>query len=96
LIFFGGSYAEKPELYADASATTHLDRHTPPTLFMDCEFDQPGERYISMRKQMDALNIPNEFIVMKGGKHGCWNSHPWFDPMLDDMDDFLTRTLKKR
>jgi acetyl esterase/lipase len=95
LIFFGGSYREKPKMYAEASATTHLDKNTPPTLFMDCSFDQPGERYVTMRKQMDDLGINNEFKLMEGGKHGCWNSHPWFDPMINDVDDFLGRTLKK-
>lgn len=94
LVFFGGPYLEQKELYAEASATTHLEKHTPPTLFMDCSFDQPGERYVTMRAQMDELGIRNEFALMEGGKHGCWNSHPWFEPMLDRVDAFLGDVLR--
>ncbi len=95
ILLFGGTYLEKKELYAEASATTHFDKHAPPTLFMDCGFDQPGERYVKMRQQMNALGIANEFKLMEGGKHGCWNSYPWFDPMIEEVDDFLARTLRR-
>jgi len=93
LLFFGGTYQEMSEFYADASAVTHVDEHTPPFLFLDGEFDLPGERYVTTRKKLDALEIPNEFVVMKGGKHGCWNNEPWFTPMIADVVDFFDRRL---
>ncbi|MBI1353727.1 MAG: alpha/beta hydrolase fold domain-containing protein [Acidobacteria bacterium] len=94
LAFFGSSYADDPAIYAEASAVTHLDRDDPPTLFLDCGLDSPGERYIGMRRRLNELGIPNEFDVLPGGKHGCWNSQPWFDPMMDRIDGFFQRRLE--
>lgn len=94
LIFFGGPYQEKKDVYVAGSPITHLSKDTPPTLFLEGEFDTPGQRYIEMRKKMDALNISNRLVVIQGGKHGCWGSNPWFLPMVKEMADFLKANLK--
>lgn len=93
LVFFGASYRENPKIYAEASPVTHVGPKTPPFLFIDCEFDQPGERYATVRDKLDKLKIPNELIVTEGGKHGCWNSEPWFSPILRDSVAFLRETM---
>lgn len=89
LIFFGGTYAEKKDLYLAGSPITHVSEKTPPLLFIEGEFDTPGERYIEMRKKLDALHVPNRLVVIQAGKHGCWGSNPWMIPMVDEITDFL-------
>lgn len=36
-------------------------------LFIEGEFDTPGERYVAMRKKLDALHVPNRLVVVQGG-----------------------------
>ncbi len=96
LIFFGGPYSEKKEIYEAASPITHVSAKTPPMLFIEGEFDQPGLRYIEMRQKLDALGVPNRLVVVQGGKHGCWGSNPWFLPMVEEIADFLKSRLARR
>jgi acetyl esterase/lipase len=84
---------EAPELYRLASPSTHLSSTTPAMLFMHGELDHP-EQNAASRKRLVELGVPTALKVYKNGKHGCWNQHPWFDVMLDDIDDFLRPHLQ--
>lgn len=93
LVFFGGTIAERPDVYAAGSPISHVNSRTPPLLFIEGEFDSPGERYIEMRRKLDALGVPNRLVIVQGGKHGCWGSNPWLIPMVDEIAAFLKRHL---
>lgn len=93
LIFFGGTYAEKKDVYVAASPITHVSAKTPPMLFIEGEFDTPGERYVEMRKKLDELHVPNRLVIVQGGKHGCWGQNPWMMPMVEEMAAFLKTHL---
>ncbi|MCB1276673.1 alpha/beta hydrolase [Prosthecobacter sp.] len=93
LKFFGGTYAEKKDVYVAASPITHVSARTPPMLFIEGEFDTPGERYIEMRKKLDALQVPNRLVIVQGGKHGCWGQNPWMMPMVEEIASFLKTHL---
>jgi len=94
LLFFGASYRDHPQIYVDASPITYLDSACPPLLFMDGEYDRPGERYVTTRARCAQLGVETNFILMPEGKHGCWNYEEWFVPMIADMDAFFFRTLR--
>lgn len=93
VIFFGGTYAEKKEVYVGASPITHVSAKTPPMLFIEGEFDTPGVRYVEMRKKLDLLHISNRLVIVQGGKHGCWGQNPWMMPMVDEIAAFLKSHL---
>ena len=63
-------------------------------LFIEGEFDTPGERYIEMRKKLDTLGVPNEFVMIPGAKHGQWGREPWLTPFVDTVDAFFQKHLK--
>lgn len=86
--WLGKTVDEAPELYRLASATSHLDATTPPMLFLVGELDQPP-RNLAARQTLRELKVPTGIAVYKDGPHGCWNRSPWFDPMVDDMDQFF-------
>ena len=94
--FLGGTYEKAPATYAAASPIFHLDAATPPCLFMDGEKDRPGERYVEMRKQMDALGIENQFVIIKDGPHPFWQRNPWIEPTLEHLDTFFKKHLAKQ
>lgn len=90
---FGGSVEELPEVYALADAHQHIDENTPPILFQYGGTEDPTKIDPSMKK-MKALGIPTKVLShYEGGKHGCWNRHPWFTPMVDDIDAWLQEHL---
>jgi gluconolactonase len=91
--WLGKTIDEAPDLYKKASPFTHIDKDTPPTLFMAGEFDHP-ERNAASRAKLEKLGIETAITIVKGGKHGCWNRNPWFTPMVKDMDRFFRRTLR--
>jgi len=91
--WFGKTIDEASELYRQASPFTHVSKQTPPMLFMAGEFDHP-ERNQGTRDKLKTLGIETGIVVVKGGKHGCWNREPWFSPMVNDMDKFFRRSLK--
>jgi acetyl esterase/lipase len=92
--WLGKTIDEAPELYQLASPFTHLSKATPPLLFLHGELDHP-EQNLPSRQRLHALGVAADVLVYKSGKHGCWNQHPWFGPMVDDLDAFLTATLKR-
>jgi len=93
--WLGKTIDEAPELYRKASPITHVSRKTPPILFMAGELDHP-ERNAATRKKLKALGIETGIYTVKGARHGCWKRHPWFTPMVNRMDDFFSRTLRRR
>lgn len=92
--FLGAGYDDNPKLYVEASPLTHLDRHTPPILFMDGEHDRPAFRTEATRKKMKELGIHTDLIVVKDGPHAFWLFEPWFTPTVNDVAKFLEKTLK--
>jgi acetyl esterase/lipase len=91
--WLGKSIDEAPELYRLASPLTHLSAATPPVLFMTGEHDHP-EQNLASRARLRDLGVATDILVYKEGRHGCWNLHPWFGPMVDDMDAFFASTFK--
>lgn len=92
--WLGKTIDEAPELYELASPITHITAHTPPILFLAGEEDNPA-RNAETREKLQHLKIETGIAVYSQGKHGCWNQHPWFQRMIDDMDAFFARTLNK-
>lgn len=92
--WLGKTVNESPELYRLASPWSHLSKETPPLLFLHGEHDNPPQN-LATRRRLAELVVPTNVLVYTSGKHGCWNLHPWFEPMVDDIDAFLSTTLKK-
>ncbi|MEM9280450.1 MAG: SMP-30/gluconolactonase/LRE family protein [Verrucomicrobiota bacterium] len=91
---FGGNVEEKPELYQLADAHQHIDENTPPILFQYGGTEDPSKVAPSVEK-LKGLGIATEVLShYEDGKHGCWNRHPWFLPMVEDIDQWLKAHLK--
>lgn len=89
VIFFGGEFSEKPEVYAAGSPITHISKETPPILFLDGEFDNPGKRYLKMQGELNELGVSHKLVVIPGAKHGQWGREPWKTPFENAMLEFL-------
>lgn len=90
---FGGNVEEVPGLYALADAHEHIDSSTPPILFQFGGKEDPSKVGPSVEK-LTKLGIPTRVLShYEDGKHGCWNRHPWFTPMVEDIEDWLREHL---
>jgi len=91
-VWLGKTVDEDPDLYALADAHLQVSKDDSPIYFLVGEHDEP-ERNQATRDALSELGIPNGLKVYQDGKHGCWNNHPWFTPMVDDMIEIFQRHL---
>jgi pectinesterase len=93
LVLVGKTYAEAPELFAQASPLHFLKAGAPPFLIMKGSRDQPEETYPEFRAKMKELNIPVKWIVVDDAPHGMWNMEGWFPEVSKALLDFFQSTL---
>lgn len=92
--WLGASLEQDPARYRLASPLAHFSPDCPPLFCMTGEFDRPTQ-FIPTREKCQTAGVPCQVQIYPQGKHGCWNQHPWFEAMVDDIDAFLAPILKK-
>ena len=93
IFLFGGTVKEEPELYKLADAHLHINKQTPPILFQFGGKEDPSKVQPSINK-LKKLGVPTQLLThYKDGKHGCWNRHPWFLPIIEDIDIWFQEYL---
>ncbi|MEK7409379.1 MAG: alpha/beta hydrolase [Acidobacteriota bacterium] len=95
-LFLGFSYAERPDLYRQASPVAHVSKASAPFLFLHGTDDKttPYEHSVAMMKKLQAAGVHAEIFTAEGAGHGFFNRPPWFEPTLKRMEAFFTRLLK--
>lgn len=95
-LWLGGNQKEARETWLEASALTHTDARTPPTLFIGSAYP----RFLAGRKEMTEIlnkhDIYNETHILKDAPHSFWLFEPWFEPMMEHVVSFLNSTLKNQ
>lgn len=93
-LWLGGSYEEKPEIWEQASALTHTDKNTPPTLFINSSID----RFHAGRDDMIAIltryKIYNKVKTIEKSPHSFWFLNPWYDESITYTTQFLDTIFK--
>ena len=90
---FGGTIQQLPQQYEAADAHLHIEKDTPTILFQYGGAEDSSEIQPTVEK-LEKLEIPVEVLThYKDGKHGCWNNHPWFMPMMEDIDAWFQEHL---
>ncbi|PKB15455.1 alpha/beta hydrolase [Flavobacterium sp. 5] len=95
-LWLGGNYEEKPEVWKEASALTHTNKNTPPTLFINsCK-----KRFHAGRDDMIVLlnqyKIYNEVKTFENSPHSFWFLNPWFDETVNTTTQFLNKVFKTK
>jgi len=93
LLFFGVSAQEKPELYAQASAITHVRPGVPPTIFIEGEKDTVKIGRAEMMEKLKALDIETAVHTLKDAPHPFWMSDPWCAETVDIAEAFFKKHL---
>jgi dipeptidyl aminopeptidase/acylaminoacyl peptidase len=73
--FMGGTYAEIPEKYREASPVTHVSPDDPPIMLIHGTADAtvPFRQSVIMKERLEAAGVPVELVAVEGAGHG-WNT----------------------
>jgi acetyl esterase/lipase len=93
-LWLGGSYDEKPEIWMQASALTHTNKNTPPTLFINSSIPRFHAGRDDMVRILNQNKIYNEVKTFDNSPHSFWFLNPWFDETVNTTVAFLNRTFK--
>ncbi|MBD2722150.1 alpha/beta hydrolase [Hymenobacter armeniacus] len=91
--WFGAPKTEKPELWLQAGALSHVTAQTPPILFLNSSVARMHAGRDDMRRQLDAFHIYHETHAFPDAPHPFPLFNPWFDPTLDYTAAFLKRVF---
>lgn len=93
--WFGYSKKENPELWMEASPLTHAGSHTPPTLFLNSSVERMHAGRGDYIKILSEHKIYTEVKTFEDSPHSFVLFHPWFEPSVNYIDDFLKKVFKK-
>jgi acetyl esterase/lipase len=93
-LWLGGSYDEKPEIWKQASALTHTDKNTPPTLFINSSKDRFHAGRNDMIAVLNKFKIYNEVKTIENSPHSFWFLTPWYDETITYTTQFLDTIFK--
>ena len=90
--WFGKTLDEAPGLYKLGAPFTHFSPRTPPMLFLRGQYDAVAAN-TEARARLARHKVSTRARVYYRGRHGCWHQHPWFDVMVEEIDEFLAEHL---
>lgn len=93
--WFGGRYADKRELWHEASPTFYVNKNTPPILFLISTQERFSVGYKEMVEKMEPLQIPYQVTQIPNAPHSFWLFDPWLQPSVNTVVKFLDQQFKK-
>lgn len=91
--FFGGTAAEMPDIYRDASPITHVRAGVPPTIFIEGAKDTLKVGRAEMMEKLRALGIETGLHTLPEAPHPFWMSQPWCDQTVEIAAAFFRKHL---
>ena len=93
--WLGGTYAEKPDVWDEASALTHTGKDTPPILFVNSDKPRFHAGRDDMTAILDRYGIYHEVRTIPDAPHSFWFFDPWLDEITTYSVAFLDRIFKR-
>ncbi|MVO08281.1 alpha/beta hydrolase fold domain-containing protein [Flavobacterium sp. TP390] len=92
--WLGGTYEEKPEVWQEASALSHVNENTPPILFINSQFERFHAGRDDMIQILNQYHIYNQIKQIENSPHTFWLFHPWFNETTICITQFLDKFFK--
>lgn len=92
--WFGATYKEAPEKWIEASPIQYVGKDTPPVLFINSALPRFHAGRDSVISILNKHHIYSEVHTIPNTPHPFWLFHPWFEPTVTYMVDFLDTILK--
>jgi acetyl esterase/lipase len=89
-----GFYEQNTEKWKEASALNWVNKASPPFLFINSSQPRFHAGCTDMITRLNEFGIYSELHKLEGSPHSYWLFHPWFDPTIDYIHNFLTKVFK--
>ncbi|MFV8270958.1 alpha/beta hydrolase fold domain-containing protein [Flavobacterium sp. GT2N3] len=94
--WLGGTFEEKPEIWNQASPLNHVNKNTPPILFINSDMPRFHAGRNDMIAKLNELGIYSKIKNIRNSPHSFWFFHPWFEEMVESTTVFLDEIFKKK
>lgn len=91
--WFGGRYAEKPDLWREASPVHYVSKNSPPMLFINSSMPRFHAGRDEVIHKLDAFHIYSEVHTFDDAPHSFWLFDPWFEKTGTFIVEFLNNVL---
>ena len=91
--WFGGRYAEKPELWKAASPVYYVNENSPPILFINSSMPRFHAGRDAVIEKLDRFSIYHEVHTFADAPHSFWLFDPWFEGTGRLMVRFLESVM---
>jgi acetyl esterase/lipase len=92
--WLGGTFTEVPATWKDASSIFWVNKNSPPIMFLNSGFSRFHAGQDEMIGILNELGIYNEVHKFDVKVHPFWLFHPWFEPTVSYMVNFLDKVFK--
>jgi acetyl esterase/lipase len=92
--WFGGRYAEKTDLWREASPLFHVHAGMPPVLFIGSAQPRFSLGREEMLARMREVGVPGRVVLVPGTPHSFWLFEPWIGPTVEAVAGFLDDYLR--
>lgn len=89
--WFGYTRFERPDLWQEASALSHVSERTPPVLFINSSVERMHAGRDDFIRVLDRYGIDHRTKVFPDAPHAFCLFEPWFTPMVDEIAGFLKK-----
>ncbi|RZK62043.1 MAG: alpha/beta hydrolase [Hymenobacter sp.] len=93
-LWLGTSKTQRPALWEEAGALSHVSKATPPTLFINSAVARMHAGRDDFARQLAAFGTYYEVHNLSDTPHTFPLFNPWFQPTLDYTATFLDKVLK--
>ena len=95
--WFGGRYAEKTELWEEASPINHVTKNTPSILFIGSAQTRFSVGREEMIEKLKPLGVSTQVVLLPNTPHSFWMFDPWLEPTVNATVEFLNQqfTIQK-
>lgn len=87
--WFGGRYADKADLWREASPIRHVRAGMPPVLFIGSAQPRFSAGREEMMARMAQVGAASDKLVLPETPHSFWLFDPWLQPTVDATVAFL-------
>ncbi len=88
-LWFGGRYAEKPELWKEASPLYYVGEDSPPVLFINSSMPRFHCGRDEVIEKLNKYSIYSEVRTFEDAPHSFWLFEPWFERTGEYILDFM-------
>jgi pectinesterase len=92
--WFGYTKSERPDLWREASALTHVNKNAAPLLFFSSSVPRMHAGRNDYMQQLKQYGIYAEAVEYTDAPHSFLFFNPWFEPMVGSIDAFLKRVFE--